>query len=49
MPKLQLEIPEKLNKKLKFKKILTGSLNLQETLILFMEEKLDEWRNDARL
>lgn len=49
MPKLQIDIPEKLNQKLKFKKVLTECPNLQATLILFMEEKLDEWRADKRL
>ena len=43
MPQLQIDIPEELNKKLKLKKAIKECNNLQETLIKFLEEKLDEW------
>lgn len=49
MAKLQIDIPEELNKKLKLKKAMLGHSTLQKTLIQFMEEKLNEWQYDAKL
>lgn len=48
MPKLQIDIPEKLNKILKIKKAERGCKNLQTTLILFLNEKLDSWKLEKK-
>lgn len=48
MPKIQMDMPEKLNDKLKIAKAQLGYSNLQKTVIALIEEYIDKFVDKKR-